>query len=69
MVKGRFLGPKDKHEHFDHDDDLEKCPKCKSDNLGFHPKFGLMCGECGFDEGKEQVAKLKEKELNETPYN
>ena len=41
------------NEHFDHEDDLEKCGKCGGVDLTFYPKVGNQCDACGYKEWED----------------
>ena len=43
----------ERHEHFDHEDDLEKCRKCGGVDLTFYPKVGNQCDACGYKEWED----------------
>ena len=50
-VAGRYSGPKDRHEHFDHDDDLDHCPKCGSTEIYLlDDALSEECEQCGYRE-------------------
>ena len=40
----------ERHEHYDHYEDLEKCKLCGGTDLTFDPKLGNECGTCGYKE-------------------
>ena len=47
-LAGRYSGPKNRHEHFDHDADLDHCPKCNSTETSFvDHRLSKECEDCG----------------------
>ena len=44
----------ERHEHYDHYEDLEKCKLCGDTDLTFDPKLGNKCNTCGYKEWKDE---------------
>ena len=47
----------ERHEHYDHYEDQEKCKLCGGTDLTFDPKLGNECDTCGYKEWKNERTK------------